>query len=528
MLSWRPESRNSEQCQPICWSTAQQTPNTAKTATEKQLSNTIKNCIEISREILKVLDDLKINSEQRRRLKALLQAFKNRLKHDAIVQLIKRLEESRADTSILLLAIIRQDQSAMSADIKNLVSTNKILEEDTKQQLDAVKIYFEAVKSVYEQQRNAGCLDINQIKSMVDEVRRAGIKDNDLHHFIEDAKAQKKQRELLRCLRFPEINSRNEAIKPAHEKTFQWILDLDKHNFTDWLRTDHEVYWIRWKAGSGKSTLMRYLTHHIKVDNALSSWAGDKTLIVLKRTPELISQLFPSRWASFDTALDPWTEKELFQALKSLGGANKFRFGFFIDELDEYSGEGKRHEEDFSELIDYIKTLSRLSNVKYVLDELKDSEHFQAIKTTDSRGSRFGATIVDKAQGVFLWVFLVVNSLLRGAAAADNFDDLERRLAQIPEDLEDFFQRMLEEIEPVYWEQAAQILRLVITSKRSPPLIACEYLSLDHALNPSLAKLKWYWAVQEFVPAGMAITAYSHTNDITMAIKAVEEDINSV
>lgn len=89
----------------------------------------------------------------------------------------------------------------------------------------------------------------------------------------------------LSSLKFPSIRSRQEQITEAHAKTFEWIFEdpqehtrpvresenksefLRKHqnvqawsDFKDWLKDeDGSVYWISGKAGSGKSTLMKYL-----------------------------------------------------------------------------------------------------------------------------------------------------------------------------------------------------------------------------------------------------------------------------
>lgn len=58
--------------------------------------------------------------------------------------------------------------------------------------------------------------------------------------------------------------------------------------------------------------------------------------------------------------------------------------------------------------------------------------------------------IVSRAQGVFLWVFLVVRSLVQGLTNADRITDLERRLRSLPTDLETYFRHMLDTIEDVY------------------------------------------------------------------------------
>jgi hypothetical protein len=66
---------------------------------------------------------------------------------------------------------------------------------------------------------------------------------------------------------YPTMTDRLEEVENAHAKTFQWIFrDRDStsdevpwDNFAKWLSRGTGVYWIKGKAGSGKSTLMRYI-----------------------------------------------------------------------------------------------------------------------------------------------------------------------------------------------------------------------------------------------------------------------------
>lgn len=54
-------------------------------------------------------------------------------------------------------------------------------------------------------------------------------------------------------------------------------------------------------------------------------------------------------------------------------------------------------------------------------------------------GARLASEVVDRASGVFLWVKLAVHSLLEGLGNYDRSIDLERRLSQLPEDLDDLY-----------------------------------------------------------------------------------------
>ena len=58
--------------------------------------------------------------------------------------------------------------------------------------------------------------------------------------------------------------------------------------------------------------------------------------------------------------------------------------------------------------------------------------------------------IVDKAEGVFLWVYQVVRSSLEGLRNEDGIKDLRRRLDLMPADFEKYFTHIFSTLEPFY------------------------------------------------------------------------------
>lgn len=94
---------------------------------------------------------------------------------------------------------------------------------------------------------------------------------------------------ILASLRFLTIHHREEAICEAHRKTCLWIFKsgsqstIDSRpwsNFVNWLLNDGSIYWINGKAGSGKSTLMKYIHHNPDTVRHLRSWTGNAKLQV--------------------------------------------------------------------------------------------------------------------------------------------------------------------------------------------------------------------------------------------------------
>ena len=353
---------------------------------------------------------------------------------------------------------------------------------------------------------------------------------------------------VLESLRFKSMNDRHEDIAEVHEKTFEWMLEgEDSYNapslenqstdFVKWLRDGEGIYWINGKAGSGKSTLMRYLYHNPRTRYHLQSWAGGSVLLIAGHffwnsgTPDqrsqrglfrsllfeifrtqrhLIPTLLPELWQELlplaekarewstpisKVPLAPyerWALPRLRQVFKAMTKIPKIliKFCFFIDGLDEYEGEGSH-----IELVDCLQSLAAPSNVKicassrpwlvfedafsklpsvrlqdltfddisyYVADRLGSDLRMKKLCGDEpEEAPKLMEEIVTKAHGVFLWVELVVRSLLSGLGNRDRIFDLQKRLRLLPDELEDLYQAMLLRIEPFYRQQASQIFQLV-------------------------------------------------------------------
>jgi hypothetical protein len=82
---------------------------------------------------------------------------------------------------------------------------------------------------------------------------------------------------------------RQKGINQAYEKTFAWAVDPDPRGldnssaqtspFSAWLRSKDPLFWISGKAGCGKSTLMKYVCYHPKIETELLQWADGKELV---------------------------------------------------------------------------------------------------------------------------------------------------------------------------------------------------------------------------------------------------------
>jgi hypothetical protein len=159
-----------------------------------------------------------------------------------------------------------------------------------------------------------------------------------------------KDQRILRSLHFKTITMRESKIPEAHATTFEWIFSEDNNEstFLEWLQNDNGVFWAMGKAGSGKSTLMKFLVNHPLTEQHLKNWAAGKTTImakyffwnagnelqksqkgllrsllfaILRKCPNLISGLssdYPSELKD-ETELDVWNLQSLLKLFSSLG-----------------------------------------------------------------------------------------------------------------------------------------------------------------------------------------------------------------
>ena len=212
-----------------------------------------------------------------------------------------------------------------------------------------------------------------------------------------------------------------------------------------------------------------------------------------------------------------WTRSELIAAFSRLAQHPELTsvFCFFIDGLDEFDG-------DHEEIVALIQGFARSENFKwclssrpwnvfkaafgdsaypsfkledltkediilYVRDVLEENEAFRNLKRQEGIAcAALVDEVVEKAEGVFLWVFLVVRSLTSGLQNADRIMDLQRRLRRFPSDLETYFQHMSDNIDDNYRQQTAQTF--LIALQASEPLSLMTYAMLDELeIDPSYA-----------------------------------------
>ncbi|CAG8948956.1 hypothetical protein HYFRA_00002084 [Hymenoscyphus fraxineus] len=223
---------------------------------------------------------------------------------------------------------------------------------------------------------------------------------------------------------------------------------------------------------------------------------------ILKKYPDLSPIILPATWASLYSNMVSgsyskqetasfWSVRELMTAFKALIHQKSvpIKVFFLIDGLDEFDG-------DHEEIARLFQNISNFQDIKvclssrpwvvferifencpslrlqhltyhdiecYVESKLMSNDFFQILARQEPKEtSTLVQEIVDKADGVFLWVKLVVMSLLNGIRNKDEISHLWTRLRLLPRELEPLYKRLLDLIEPLYWpwvSKAFQLLR---------------------------------------------------------------------
>jgi len=346
----------------------------------------------------------------------------------------------------------------------------------------------------------------------------------------QQAAVTKTSTEILKSLRFSRMHDRHSTIHERHQQTFSWIFEASASPFKTWLAEGSGAFWVSGKAGSGKSTLMKYINNSPTTMNLLRTWSEARQLItasfyfwntgtemqksqegllqsilyeILRHEPNLIPTVLPSRWQQdelFHQHPPPWKLAELYEALDVLIQAKPAAcFCFFIDGLDEYSGDAGEQGQFAEQILKLsqskavkicvasrpwlqfgnvfgqckqrmltLESLTRRDMEIYVRDLLQRDPKFAALLVRQPRAIDLVHDIQDKARGVFLWVVLVVKSLRSGLTLNDSLEDLRRRLDLLPADLKEFFRRMIDTIDENYKLYACRILCLARSAAPLP------------------------------------------------------------
>ena len=395
--------------------------------------------------------------------------------------------------------------------------------------------------------------------------------------------------QLIKSFDFPGRGSRMSNINMAHRETFQWLFGdnfqttgpsaklgiADKaierdwtyeklveeckkktwHRFTEWLGSKDKIYWIKAKAGAGKSTLMKFLVEDPRTRQLLIVNGGRPMIVghsfFLMGTPmqcnikgflsNLIYQILEADeqdvWMEEVTtqesksffrgkrSCDDWSVENLETLLRKLLAlaTASCKVCLFIDGLDEVQASDGKHtllrlllhlgdgfplkmclssrpEAEFTnnrvlsavptlELQTltaadmYIYALSLLSSVS----ESSVNKNAQHLQDFNSSQQRFATTIVEKADGVFLWAHVAVKSLERALTNGDTEQQIYQRLHKMPSELRQLFDSMWSRHgsdKGLYEKEAALYFKIVLEWKHLDVNVLYDCWNSDHLPHP--------------------------------------------
>lgn len=223
---------------------------------------------------------------------------------------------------------------------------------------------------------------------------------------------------------------------------------------------------------------------------------------VLRTSLEVQNAICPDRLSS-----QPWSLRELKDTIHELKRADlRCCVCFFIDGLDEYLG-------DEEEIIEVVKDLAACPWIKvcassrpwpaffaewnssplafkmqeytkrdmtrFVHGSFTSNKGFKKALDRDQRCRRLIRAIVDRAEGVWLWVYLVVRDLLRDMRDNEPFEHLQKRLDSYPRELGEYFRKIFDRFDPLHAVSSAKLMLAATSAVRPMSMMALVALEED-------------------------------------------------
>ncbi|KAF5698534.1 hypothetical protein FMUND_15061 [Fusarium mundagurra] len=319
------------------------------------------------------------------------------------------------------------------------------------------------------------------------------------------------------------------------------LSDAKWDSFLDWLVSDTPIYWISGNPGSGKSTLMKYLSEHPSTSEHLAKWRINTVLLshffwkpgtqmqqsfkgllcsllydLLSKDPEPFHKARDVYLRTRRLSTSDWSQNELKSILLEYCQQSSKPICVFVDALDE-ALPGK----DVLDIVQFLKSLASSSaNVKVCVSSRPERLfrlHFEScpnlkmheltkldianyselamtestlLGPQDQKISDPARQIADLSDGIFLWAVLATQSSIRGINNGDSREQTSRRLESMPQDLMDLYRDILSRSaadRPIYQKYVTLILNLIlVNSWDGSQYYPLTTLVLTMAMNPDI------------------------------------------
>ncbi|KAF2795555.1 hypothetical protein K505DRAFT_416360 [Melanomma pulvis-pyrius CBS 109.77] len=346
-----------------------------------------------------------------------------------------------------------------------------------------------------------------------------------------------RQIKVLESLYFPELRRRWYQIRKADQRSNEWAYDPQQTSLVPWLESQKKgdgLFYITGRAGSGKSTLMKFVYENQCTTQSLEKWAGTAKLYtasyyfwnqgtemqksgvglfqsllyqILKSTPDLITSVCQGRLNH-----EIWEMEDLNDIFKRIAEQTELdaKFCFFIDGLDEYDGEER-------DVIQLLQALSISRHIKicvssrpgrqyesflrnddrtfdiahftkgdmrrYIDTHLQASRNWRSLVESDPACQDIIKEISARAGGVWLWVSLVTDDIVKEADKNERVSTLRKIVDEFPDDLHDYFERIIKRIPKLHREEMAQTFLIAVEELQPLPLYAFALLEEERKNN---------------------------------------------
>ncbi|OAP54357.1 hypothetical protein AYL99_11458 [Fonsecaea erecta] len=502
----------------------------AVSAAEREIVKIAASSRDIGDEMLATIQSLKLGEGSHRKWRSFRQALSTTWKRDKIAHLHRRLEDARSNLSIHVLSYISVRQNQVLQSLEN--ARTECLEVDSVRS-QRIEPMLESLRSLVQRGQDL----TREHLTLIDQ--KLCDSNDKATNLLKEASVLKGLLFERMTARYTAIVEAHQNTFQWIFEPSRWP-PCDPRSrilFHEWLTYGDGIYWISGKPGSGKSTLMKYLRDCPQTVRCLQVWANGARLAmagfffwiagtdmqksqrgllqqvlfeILRNFPDWIPIICPERWAASRHGFQAeWSLSELNEAFSKLGRItvdreNHSKLCIFVDGLDEYHG-------DPLDLLKTIRNIAQIDNVKvcvssrpwncfedafgkdirrklclhdltrddiaiYVREKLEEIPSFSPMKRDGTQIELLISETVSRAQGVFLWVYLVMRSLREGLFNGDSLSILYERLLEMPSDLEEFFENLIKSVDNVYRKRMAHTFRVALAASSPLPLLLYTFI----------------------------------------------------
>ncbi|ETS80322.1 hypothetical protein PFICI_07851 [Pestalotiopsis fici W106-1] len=307
-----------------------------------------------------------------------------------------------------------------------------------------------------------------------------------------------------------DITSETSESQETRHNVQDYVSAIKWDSFSNWLRSTDTIYWISGKPGAGKTTLVKFIINHPDTQTFLKVWQPSPLIVShflwrpgteLQRSIKgllcsLVQQLLENSTTVLDSILQcvprvnmkdtdtDWSAEELrLLCLRVLSTYDR-PICLFLDGLDEVDSR-----DGVVRLLNLVDEVAESANIKICLSSRPEpllqrrlsiypSLRLQDLNMGDlelyardrvilpdgyvaDRGrDDLIHSLVNKAEGVFLWLVLAVSSINRGAEYGDTIDLVDERIRQLPGDLIELYKDMWNRAckdDPLQYRQTAAL-----------------------------------------------------------------------